>query len=181
MADEPKNQNAAGEDNSGAEREAELNTANTDELEAKLAEAEKQRDEYLAGWQRTKADFVNYKKEEAKRLEDVARYGNEDFMKDLISVLDNFDLGLRTLEKAGPVERGIYLIRSQIEDILKKRGLEKVSVKAGDEFDPMIAEAMAEVPSERPPGVIVEEVEPGYRMGDKILRPARVILSKGQQ
>src|SRR5271170_4614274 len=149
------------------------------ELEAKLADAEKQRDEYLAGWQRTKADFINYKKEEMKHMEDVARYGNENLIKDLISVLDNFDLGLRTLEKAGPVERGIYLIRAQIEDILKKRGLEKVSVKAGDEFDPMIAEAMAEVPSDRPPGVIVEEVEPGYRLHDKILRAARVIISKG--
>src|SRR5580700_2818058 len=110
----------------------------------------------------------------------MARYGNEDIIKDLISVIDNFDLGLRTLEKSGPVERGIYLIRSQIEDILRKRGVEKVSVKAGDEFDPMIAEAMTEVTSDRPPGIVVEEVEPGYRLHEKILRPARVILSKGQ-
>ena len=150
------------------------------ELEAKLAEAEQQRDEYLAGWQRTKADFINYKKEEMKHMEDIARYGNESLIKDLISVLDNFDLALRTMEKAGQVERGIYLIRSQIDDILKKRGLEKLTVKVGDEFDPMIAEAMAEVPSDRPPGAIVEEVEPGYRLHDKILRPARVIISKGQ-
>jgi molecular chaperone GrpE len=162
-----------------ADEEQKLQVAEPNELEAKLAAAEQQRDEYLAGWQRTKADFINYKKEEMKHLEDVARYGSEDLMKDLIGVLDNFDLGLRTLEKAGPVERGIYLIRSQIEDILKKRGIEKLTVKAGDEFDPMIAEAMTEVPSDRPPGTIVEEVEPGYRLGDKILRPARVILSKG--
>jgi molecular chaperone GrpE len=161
------------------EPQKEIQQPEPNELETKLAEAEQRRDEYLAGWQRTKADFINYKKEEMKHLEDVARYGSEDLIKDLISVLDNFDLGLRTLEKAGPVERGIYLIRSQIEDILRKRGLEKVSVKAGDEFDPMIAEAMAEVPSDRPPGVIVEEVEPGYRLHQKILRPARVIISKG--
>jgi molecular chaperone GrpE len=160
--------------------EEKLQAAESNELEAKLAEAEKQRDEYLAGWQRTKADFINYKKEKMKHLEDVARYGSEDLLKDLIGVLDNFDLALRTMEKTGTVERGIYLIRSQIEDILKKRGLEKVSVKAGDEFDPMIAEAMTEVASEQPQGTIVEEVEPGYRLGDKILRPARVILSKGQ-
>jgi molecular chaperone GrpE len=162
------------------DEEQKLQPAEPNELEAKLAETEKQRDEYLAGWQRTKADFINYKKEEMKHLEEVARYGNEDLLKDLIGVLDNFDLALRTMEKTGTVERGIYLIRSQIEDILKKRGLEKVSVKAGDEFDPMIAEAMTEVASERPQGTIVEEVEPGYRLGDKILRPARVILSKGQ-
>lgn len=172
MDDEIKN-------NMGGADEPELQAAEPNELEAKLAAAEKQRDEYLAGWQRTKADFINYKKEEMKHMEDIARYGNESLIKDLISVLDNFDLALRTMEKTGQVERGIYLIRSQIDDILKKRGLEKVSVKAGDEFDPMIAEAMAEVPSDRPPGVIVEEVEPGYRLHDKILRPARVIISKG--
>jgi len=150
------------------------------ELASQLAAAEKQRDEYLSGWQRAKADFLNYKKDELRRMEEVARYGSEDLIKDLVAVLDNFDLGLRTLEKAGPVEKGIYLIRSQIEDILKKRGLEKVSVKPGDEFDPAVAEAMAEVPSEKPPGTVVEEIEPGYRLYDKVLRPARVILSKGQ-
>jgi molecular chaperone GrpE len=145
---------------------------------SELEEAQKQRDEYLAGWQRTKADFINYKKDEAKRLEEIAKYGSVDLIKDLISVLDNFDLALRSLEKAGPVEKGIYLIRSQIEDILKRRGLEKVSVKPGDEFDPMIAEAMSEVASEHPPGTIVEEIEPGYRLHDKVVRPARVIISK---
>ncbi len=162
------------------DKEKEIQQPEPNELEAKLAEAEKARDEYLAGWQRTKADFINYKKEEMKHLEDVARYGSEDLIKDLIGVIDNFDLGLRTMEKSGPVERGIYLIRTQIEDILKKRGLVKVEIKPGDEFDPMIAEAMTEVPSERPPGTIVEEVEPGYRLHEKILRPARVILSKGK-
>jgi molecular chaperone GrpE len=163
------------------EVEKEIQKPEPNELEAKLAEAEKARDEYLGGWQRTKADFINYKKEEMKHLEDVARYGSEDLIKDLIGVTDNLDLGLRTMEKAGPVERGIYLIRSQIEDILKKRGLVKVETKPGDEFDPMIAEAMTEVSSERPPGTIVEQVEPGYRLHEKILRPARVILSKGKE
>src|SRR5690348_17419356 len=92
------------------------------DLEKKLTEVEAKRDEYLAGWQRAKADFINYKKEEMKHLEEIARYGSEDLIKDLISVLDNFDLGLRSLEKHGPVEKGVYLIRSQIEDILRKRG-----------------------------------------------------------
>jgi hypothetical protein len=76
-----------------------------------LEEIKKQRDEYLSGWQRAKADFINYKKEEMKHLEEVARYGNVDLIKDMISVLDNFDLGLRSLEKAGPVEKGVYLIK----------------------------------------------------------------------
>ena len=150
------------------------------ELEQKLAEAERQRDEYLNGWQRAKADFVNYKKEDLKRMEEVAQYGSLNLIKELISVLDNFDLGLRTLEKAGPVEKGIYLIRTQIEDILKKRGLEKITTKPGDELDPAIAEALSEVPSDQSPGTIVEEIEPGYRLGEKVIRAARVIISKGQ-
>lgn len=148
------------------------------ELKQKLAMAEQQRDEYLAGWQRAKADLVNYKREELARMEEVARYGNEDLVKDLITVLDTFDLSLRSLEKAGPVERGVYLIRSQIEDILKKRGLVRITIKPGDPFDPSVAEAMTEVEAEYPPGSIVEEIEPGYRLHDKIIRAARVIIAK---
>jgi molecular chaperone GrpE len=150
------------------------------EINPDIAVVEKQRDEYLAGWQRAKADFINYRKEEMKHLEEVARYGSEDLIKDLISVLDNFDLGLRALEKAGPVEKGVYLIRSQIEDILKKRGLAKMDMKPGDPFDPAVAEALSEVEAERPPGTIVEQIEPGYRLHDKVLRPARVIIAKGK-
>jgi molecular chaperone GrpE len=138
-----------------------------------------QRDEYFAGWQRSKADFINYKKEEMKHLEEVMRYGSEDLIKDLISVMDNFDLALRTLEKTGPVEKGIYLIRTQIDDILKKRGLVKIDIKEGDEFDPSSAEALAEIASDKAHGAVVEVIEQGYRLHEKVLRPARVIVSKG--
>jgi molecular chaperone GrpE len=146
-----------------------------------LAAVVKQRDEYLAGWQRAKADFSNYKKEEMKHLEEVMRYGSVDLMKDLIGVLDNFDLGLRTLEKAGPVEKGIYLIRSQIEDILKKRGLEKIEVRPGDDFDATTMEAMSEVSAEQPTGSVAQAIEPGYRLHEKVIRPARVTISKGKE
>ena len=161
-----------------ADEENKLPEPTVEDLKEQIAEMTAQRDEYLAGWQRSKADFINYKKEEMKKLEDIARYGNEDLIKDLISVMDNFDLALRTLEKAGPVEKGIYLIRTQIDDILKKRGLEKIDIKEGDEFDPAIAEALAEVTSEKPPGAVVEVIEQGYRLHEKVLRPARVIVSK---
>ena len=144
-----------------------------EDLKEQIGEMTVQRDEYLAGWQRSKADFINYKKEEMKKLEDVARYGSEDLIKDLISVMDNFDLALRTLEKTGPVEKGIYLIRTQIDDILKKRGLAKIDLKPGDMFDPAVAEALSEVDAEQPPGAIVQEIEPGYRLHEKVLRPAR--------
>jgi molecular chaperone GrpE len=162
-----------------ADEENKLPEPTVADLKEQIEEMTAQRDEYLAGWQRAKADFINYKKEESNRAVEIARYGSADLIKDLISVMDNFDLALRMLEKAGPVEKGIYLIRTQIEDILKKRGLEKVDIKEGDVFDPAMAEALAEVVSEKPAGTVVEVIEQGYRLHEKVLRPARVIVSKG--
>ncbi|MBI4094635.1 MAG: nucleotide exchange factor GrpE [Candidatus Liptonbacteria bacterium] len=157
-----------------------------------MEKLKKQRDEYLAGWQRAKADFINYKKDEMARLQDVARYGSEELVEEMISVLDSFDLAISYTERQNPaptlqseprhegvgVEKGIYMIRSQIEDTLKKRGLERIRVKKGDAFDPSTMESIKEVESGEPPGTIVEEVEPGYRLYDKILRPARVKVAK---
>lgn len=139
-----------------------------------------ERDEYLAGWQRAKADLLNYKKEEAERLQEFAKYHNADLVLEMIGVLDSFDLGLAALEKQGAVEKGIYMIRAQIEDVLKKRGLARIEVKKGGEFDPALMEAIAETDSDLPEGRVVEEIETGYRLYDKILRPARVKVSKGR-
>ncbi len=144
----------------------------------KLAVTEKQRDEYLAGWQRAKADFINYKKDEVRRFEDMIRFANEDLLEELIDVLDSFDLGLAALEKAGPVEKGVYMVRSKLESVLKQRGLERLSVKAGDMFDPSLSEAIVEAESDQPAGTILEIIEAGYKLHDKILRPARVKVSK---
>ena len=149
------------------------------EQDPRLTECETKRDEYLAGWQRAKADFLNYKKEELARLEEVARYGTVELIRELVSILDSFDLGIAALEKAGPVERGIYMIRVQIEDVLRKRGLEKIPIKVGEQFDPAVAEVVGEAASKAPPGTVVEEIETGYRLYDKIIRPARVKVAKG--
>jgi len=145
-----------------------------------LEKVKKERDEYLDGWKRAKADFINYKKEELSRFEEMAKYSNEDLIEEMITVLDNFDLGLAALEKSGPIEKGIYMIRTQIEDILKRRGLKKINVRIGDLFDPNLSEAIAEVESEKPPETIIEIIEPGYRLSEKIIRPTRVKVSKSK-
>lgn len=168
-----------------------------EQAEKNKAECEKQRDEYLAGWQRAKADFLNYKKEEMQRLEEFLRYGNEELIKEFIAVLDSFDLGLAALQshkeaptsgearvgvptlKAVGIEKGVYMIRSHIEDILKKYGLARIPIKLGELFDPSVAEAIAEVESDTPAGTVLEEIEPGYRLHDKVIRAARVKVSKG--
>jgi molecular chaperone GrpE len=160
------------------EEEQLLDEPTTQDLKDDLAEAEQQRDEYLNGWQRSKADFMNYKKEEAKHLEDIAKYGTENIIKELLSLLNTFDLALKDMEKNGASDKGIVLLRSQLEDVLKKRGVEKIELSPGDMFDPATAEAMMEVDAEAPPGSIVEIMEPGYRLHDKVIRAAKVSIAK---
>jgi molecular chaperone GrpE len=147
-----------------------------EELKQQLDEAISARDEYLGGWQRSKADFINYKKEEMKKLEDIARYGSEGLIKELLSIAHTFDLALKGIDK--DADKGLYIIRGQLDDMLKKRGVEKIELKPGDPFDPATAEAMMEVESESPPGSIVEVMEPGYRLHDKVVRAAKVSISK---
>ncbi len=148
------------------------------EVKEKLEKLEKERDEYLGGWQRAKADFANYKKDENQRLEEIVKYSGKDMLVEFISVMDSFDLALATLEKQGPVEKGIYMIRAQFGDVLKKRGLERIPCKPGEKFDPMFHEAIAEVDSDLPAGMVVEEIEAGYKLFEKVLRATRVTVSK---
>lgn len=150
------------------------------ELKEKLAKRESERDDYLNGWKRAKADLLNYKKEEAKRFEEIVNFGNLEFVKDFIPVLDSFDLALSVLEKEGKAERGIYMIRSQMEDVLKKRGLERIMVSPGDPFDPSRHESVGEVESGEPAGAIAAVIELGYSLNGRIIRPARVKLSRSK-
>lgn len=157
------------------------------ELKRKLEIVEKEKDEYLNGWRRAKADLANYKNEELRRLEEVAKFGTEDMIRDVVRVLDSFDLALVALEKenkgdpatgSGQV-RGISLIRGQLEDTLKRRGVEKIIALVGQPFDPALAESIGEVESkEVASGMVAEEIERGYLIHGKVLRPARVRLAR---
>src|SRR3989344_5898498 len=99
-------------------------------------------EEYLNGWKRAKADLSNYKKDEFKRLEELVRFANEDIVRDLLNILDSFDLALRAMEESGEVEKGVYLIQNQLEDLLRRRGLEKIEAHEGDVFAPSLHEAV---------------------------------------
>ena len=131
-------------------------------------------EEYLNGWKRAKADFLNYQKDEAKRFETIIKFGNESLLRELITVVDSFDLALA----AHPTEKGFYMVQSQLEDIMKKNGLEKLVVAVGQTFDPALHEAVAEVEATQQANTIVEVVETGYTLHGKLLRPARVKVSK---
>ena len=148
-----------------------------------LSQCKAQAQEYLNGWQRAKADFVNYKNDEARRLEDTARFITRSLMQDLLPLLDSFELALKHFgaeKTAGESEqeKGILLIRSQMMDILKKRGLETIAVKVGDPFNPEKHEALGEMEADLPSGSIAEEIQKGYTLQGRVLRPARVRVAK---
>lgn len=143
-----------------------------------LQKCQKEKDEYLDGWKRAKADLSNYKKDEAKRFEQILKFANEGLIRELIAVLDSFDLGLVSLEREGEAPKGIYMIRAQLEDVLKQVGLAKIVVSIGQQFDPVYHEAIVSVESDKPSGIILEEVEKGYLLNGKLIRPARVKVAK---
>lgn len=148
-----------------------------------LAQCKAQATEYLNGWQRAKADFINYKNEEGKRLEDMARFMTRSLMQDIFPLLDSFDLavkhfGTRQNRSDREQEKGILLIHSQLMDILKKRGLEAIQVTLGEPFNPEKHEALGEVESIFPSGSVAEEIQKGYMLQGKVARPARVRVGK---
>ncbi len=153
-----------------------------------LEKLKKDKGEYLKGWQKERADFINYKKDEKERFKEVVRFSNERIIKSLIAILDGFDLAIESFLKQGKDKKeneyylkGIYLIKSQLEDILEKEGIEKIKVKLGDLLNPAIHEVVTVIENEKsPPDTITEILEKGYVLNGKVIRPCRVIVSKAK-
>lgn len=144
----------------------------------KLTKCEKQKDEYLNGWKRAKADFINLQKDEAKRAMEIIKYSNENLIKDLLPVLDSFDISLFALKQADEsVKKGFEIIHSQIENILKHQGLEKIN-SMGAKFNPNIHEIFEEIESDKESGTILEEIIKGWKLSGKVIRPAKVKVAK---
>ncbi len=145
-----------------------------------LSKCQKERDEYLDGWKRARADLANYKKDEMKRLESVVKFANEALIIELIRVLDSFDLAIVALgnEEGAKSQKGLFMIRQQLEDALRQNGLERIIIGVGQPFDPALEEAIAQVESDKPAGTVIEEVGRGYLLYGKLIRPARVKVAK---
>ena len=140
----------------------------------------KERDEYLDGWKRAKADFINYKKEEVRRLEEAMKFGNEVLLREIIIVLDSFHIAIDA-QKNEAQDKGSQIILGQLEEMLKRFGLEKIVVNPGDSFRPDLHEALQEIDSDKPVGSIASEVSKGYTLYGKVIRPTRVNISKSPQ
>lgn len=145
------------------------------ELETLKAQCE----EYLNGWKRAKADLANSKAEEGRRLTEFAKFVSESVMKDLTAVLDSFALASAAIPETNEAKKGLLIIQAQLEEALKKHGLEKITANVGDGFDPGKHEAMALVDGNgKPPETIAQEIEKGYSLNGKVLKPARVTVTK---
>lgn len=143
-----------------------------------LQKCGEEKDEYLNGWKRAKADLANYRKEEAERMQYLARKSNEALLGDLIIILDSFELGLAAMPEEDASKKGVALIRNQLYDVMRKYGVETVKISEGDPYDPEFAEAVGTIESGQSPGTIAEEITKGYALYGKTLRPARVLIAK---
>lgn len=146
-------------------------TKTQEEIEA----LEKERDEYLEGWKRAKADFINYKREEIERLTGAVARAEEAIIQDTLRVLTSLKLGIASLKESSPERTGMELVRTELENALEKYGVEKIQVDVGGEFNPEIEECIETVEGgEKPKGTVVEEIETGYKRGIKVIKPAKV-------
>lgn len=152
------------------------------ELQELVAKLEKEKEEYLSGWKRAKADFLNYQKEMEEKINNIINFANANLILDLLSVLDSLDLAINSLneeDKERNIGKGYFLIQAQILDILKKYNLEIIEPK-NERFNPVFHEALSIKKCEKEncngddDGLIIEVYSKGYLLNGKLLRPARV-------
>ncbi|KAF2519462.1 nucleotide exchange factor GrpE [Flavobacterium salilacus subsp. salilacus] len=165
------------ENETTSEPEAGIPSAEELTEEEKLREElAKEKDKFL----RLFAEFENYKKRTSKERIELFKTANQEVLVALLPVMDDFDRALAEIVKTEDevLLKGVELIHNKFRDTLKSKGLEQVELKAGDNFDADFAEAITQIPapSEELKGKIVDVVEKGYKLGDKIIRFPKVVL-----
>jgi len=152
-----------------------------EKLKSGLANAVADKDKYLAGWKRAQADFINYKKEERERTAELVKYSNEKIILKILPILDNIYIAEKKIPddlKDNEWVRGLLQIKNQILDFLKIYEVKGIK-SAGEKFNPEFHEAVEEVEDKNlESGIIIEEIKKGYIINNKVIRPARVKISK---
>jgi len=156
------------------------------DLDALLSETEQQRDEYLELAQRTKADFENYRKRMAAEVQAASTRGKAELAAQLISVIDNLERALGAVgidpgaeeAPAEPLAEGFFLTYRELCAVLGRAGVESFD-PAGERFDPSWHEALQKVPVDgADAGTVVEVMQKGYKLGEQLIRPARVVVAE---
>jgi molecular chaperone GrpE len=159
------------------------------DLDQLVADLQKERDEYLELAQRARADFENYRKRAARESEDALRRGKTEVGKAVLPALDSLERALaanpvgpgREAEEptgGDPLAEGVALVHKELQSALAAAGIEAID-PTGEAFDPELHEALSSRPAEdgEEPGIVVETVQRGYRIGTTLIRPARVVVT----
>jgi molecular chaperone GrpE len=151
-------------------------------LAAVAAEVEalrRERDEYLDALKRLKAEFDNYRKRVAREQQQLAARAHERLVRELVPVLDDLERALEAAaeHEEAKLEEGVRLVHRALADALAKEGLAEIAAVGA--FDPHTQEALLSQPSEADEGTVIQVLQKGYSLGDRVLRPARVVVSAG--
>src|SRR6058998_3087780 len=181
---------SASEQNKGAERSASARSTSSPPVPAVDAERSEAEDPTLSLQAdldrfrdlalRSQADFENYKKRCAREKEEAIKYANKSLLEQLVAIIDNFELGLAAAREQGdqsPIYSGMILVQKQLNDLLAENGLQPIEAE-GKTFDPNLHEAIAHEPSDQfPEGTVLRQARRGYRFKERLLRPAKVVVS----
>ena len=165
MTDEPQVQETTPVDQSG-----------DDPVAALIAE----RDEAIDRWKRTAADFDNFRKRATREREATVTLANERLVKELLPILDDLERALvaATEHEEAMLEEGVRLVHKSLESLLARQGLAEID--AAGMFDPHVHEALLSQPSDAAEGSVIDVVQKGYTLGDRVVRPARVVVAGPQ-
>jgi molecular chaperone GrpE len=150
-------------------------------LEEQVAALEAERDAHLNDLKRVAADFENYRKRVARDQESLVARAHERLVKELLPVLDDLERALKAAEEheEATLEDGVRLVHRELDEALRREGL--AEIETNGRFDPHVHEALLSQPSEQDEGSILEVVQKGYRLGDRVVRPARVVVAAAPQ
>jgi len=147
------------------------------DFDALLADAQREKEEYLDLARRTKADFENFRKRVASDVQAAQARGKSEVAREVIEAVDNLERALEAADGDGELSSGVEMVLNGLRETLKRHGIEAVDPK-GEKFDPNQHEALSTMPAEGTEGgVVVEVMQKGYRLGEQLIRPARVVVS----
>ena len=150
-------------------------------LKQALAEEKKKTEDYLASWQRAQADFINYKRRTEEERQDFNRFANANLILGLLPALDDLERALSSMPpKLAKNEwgEGIRLVERKFKTSLEGQGLTPIKA-LGEPFDPNFHEAIRQDKGKE--GIVIEEFQKGYMLGDRVLRPAKVVVGNGEE
>ena len=145
--------------------------------EDRLAALEAERDEAVDRWKRTAADFDNFRKRALRERQELITLANERLVKDLLPILDDLERALDAVgeHQEATVEDGVRLVHRSLASLLERNGVKQIDTEG--KFDPHVHEALLSQPSEAEEGSVIDVVQKGYRIGERVVRPARVVIA----